>query len=398
MSTLLEKANQLFDEGEYCAALDIANELIEKEESLKEAYLLRARCYMMGVDDPKDNGQLAVISNDLINAINLTNSVEEAFEIIMGIKPAISIWKKNIMTRYLAVFEAKPNNREYFDRYIHARVDIIGADITISMAAKRQSILPSLLEKEGMVIKDAVAKYENGKPYEKFYDDTIADTMEFEAAQRVMENLREFYYANIDLAESNQRAIREYLGHSLIFTLILYDASKRYMDDKVDLPDYVKLERMKEYAEWKRFMITAQFNYGRRKINIYPDTDGKEHTALMGLYDRIKELDPSFEIPYVEKYTEPQQSSGGCYVATAVYGSYDCPQVWTLRRYRDDTLAQSWYGRAFIKTYYAVSPTLVRWFGETKWFKSMWQGKLDRMVEKLQANGVESTPYEDKKW
>ena len=36
-------------------------------------------------------------------------------------------------------------------------------------------------------------------------------------------------------------------------------------------------------------------------------------------------------------------SSGGCYVATAVYGSYDCPQVWTLRRYRDDTLAETWY-------------------------------------------------------
>ena len=31
------------------------------------------------------------------------------------------------------------------------------------------------------------------------------------------------------------------------------------------------------------------------------------------------------------------KSSGGCYVATAVYGSYDCPQVWTLRRYRDYT-------------------------------------------------------------
>ncbi len=90
--------------------------------------------------------------------------------------------------------------------------------------------------------------------------------------------------------------------------------------------------------------------------------------------------------------------SGGCYVATAVYGSYDCPQVWTLRRYRDYTLAETWYGRAFIKTYYAISPTLVKWFGHTDWFKKMWQGKLDRMVAKLQANGVESTPYEDKNW
>ena len=89
---------------------------------------------------------------------------------------------------------------------------------------------------------------------------------------------------------------------------------------------------------------------------------------------------------------------GGCYVATCVYGSYDCPQVWTLRRYRDDTLASTWYGRAFIRTYYAVSPTLVKWFGHTKWFKKMWQGKLDRMVKRLNSEGVADTPYADKKW
>ena len=91
-------------------------------------------------------------------------------------------------------------------------------------------------------------------------------------------------------------------------------------------------------------------------------------------------------------------SSGGCYVATAVYGSYDCPQVWTLRRFRDNTLAKTWYGRAFIHTYYAISPTLVKWFGNTEWFKQMWRGILDNMVENLNTNGVEDTPYNDKKW
>lgn len=104
------------------------------------------------------------------------------------------------------------------------------------------------------------------------------------------------------------------------------------------------------------------------------------------------------KFPDAEQGSAPAKSSGGCYVATAVYGSYDCPQVWTLRRYRDYTLAETWHGRAFIKTYYAISPTLVKWFGHTEWFKKMWQGKLDRMVSKLQANGVESTPYEDINW
>ena len=92
------------------------------------------------------------------------------------------------------------------------------------------------------------------------------------------------------------------------------------------------------------------------------------------------------------------EEGGGCYVATAVYGSYDCPQVWTLRRYRDDTLAATWYGRAFIHTYYAISPTLVKWFGDAAWFKNMWKPKLDRMVMRLNQEGVESTPYQDKNW
>lgn len=88
--------------------------------------------------------------------------------------------------------------------------------------------------------------------------------------------------------------------------------------------------------------------------------------------------------------------SGGCYIATCVYGSYDCPQVWTLRRFRDYTLDETWYGRLFIKCYYAVSPTLVKWFGETKWFRSFWKSKLDKMVFELNDNGVDNTYYQDK--
>jgi len=88
-------------------------------------------------------------------------------------------------------------------------------------------------------------------------------------------------------------------------------------------------------------------------------------------------------------------SSGGCYVATCVYGSYDCPEVWTLRRFRDNELAQKRLGRAFIKAYYAVSPTIVKWFGNTNLFKSFWRKRLNRMVSKLQAKGFECTPYDD---
>ena len=105
--------------------------------------------------------------------------------------------------------------------------------------------------------------------------------------------------------------------------------------------------------------------------------------------NRVQKTNPNFKIT---------EKKNGCYVATCVYGSYDCPEVWTLRRFRDNTLGSTWYGRAFIRTYYAISPMIVKWFGNTAWFKKMWKGTLDRMVKKLEANGVENTPYEDKKW
>ena len=85
-------------------------------------------------------------------------------------------------------------------------------------------------------------------------------------------------------------------------------------------------------------------------------------------------------------------------MATAVYGSYDCPQVWVLRRYRDKRLATTWYGRTFIRIYYAVSPTIVKYFGHTAWFKRVWRRKLDSIVNQLQSEGFECTPYKDKNW
>ncbi len=136
------------------------------------------------------------------------------------------------------------------------------------------------------------------------------------------------------------------------------------------------------------------YNGGWTTDDTLDDTAKTNRTdKIMAWHQKIKEIDPSYEIPQ-----RPVPQSGGCYVATAVYGSYDCPQVWTLRRYRDYDLAETWYGRAFIRTYYAISPTLVKWFGDTEWFKKMWRGKLDRMVKDLQDKGYESTPYEDRNW
>lgn len=124
----------------------------------------------------------------------------------------------------------------------------------------------------------------------------------------------------------------------------------------------------------------------------------RERTGL-GLKEAKEVIERVFASAGYGAYTPVQtQKNGGCYVATCVYGSYDCPQVWTLRRYRDFELSKTWYGRAFIHTYYTISPTIVKWFGNTTWFKKLWRSKLDKMVRELNNDGVLNMPYEDRSW
>lgn len=98
-----------------------------------------------------------------------------------------------------------------------------------------------------------------------------------------------------------------------------------------------------------------------------------------------------------EEHKTKQQSKKkkGCYVASCVYGSYDCPQVWMLRRYRDQSLMRNWYGRLFVKIYYCISPILVKHFGNKEWFKRFWKKCLDLLTQKLRLKGFEDTPYND---
>lgn len=93
---------------------------------------------------------------------------------------------------------------------------------------------------------------------------------------------------------------------------------------------------------------------------------------------------------------EENVQAEGCYIATAVYNSYDCPEVWTLRRFRDDFLRKTWIGDMFVKGYYKVSPVLVKYFSKETWFISFWKYILDRFVVSLQKRGYENTRYEDK--
>lgn len=181
------------------------------------------------------------------------------------------------------------------------------------------------------------------------------------------------------------------------------------INDYFEKTDENKEEVLKKISDAIEKMYSVNFIYQEITTqSLTPTVATKKYTitlensvreAFLTELKQIKEVNPNLD--YIDELISKNSEgkpTGGCYVATCVYGSYDCPQVWTLRRYRDYKLAKTWYGRIFIRTYYATSPTLVKWFGKTNWFKNMWKPKLDKMVETLKQQGFDDTPYEDKKW
>ena len=192
-------------------------------------------------------------------------------------------------------------------------------------------------------------------------------------------------------ALSTSEELTSRVTNGVTMCLILAEAFDIYFPNGEMAADATELRKkgVQHYTD-----LTNKLEAGARVL-----ASGDFERAFGSTIAKIKAFDPSYTQPsLVSSSSNSSTSSSGCYIATCVYGSYDCPEVWTLRRFRDYKLAETWYGRLFVKAYYAISPSIVKCFGKTSWFKLLWRGTLDRFVESLNNQGFHNSPYEDRNW
>lgn len=98
--------------------------------------------------------------------------------------------------------------------------------------------------------------------------------------------------------------------------------------------------------------------------------------------ERIKQGLPEQTIEGEGQLTNEKKS--GCYIATAVYGSYCAPEVLVLRKFRDVVLRRYSYGNMFVKIYYWLSPSFAKRLKHLQIINNMVKVILDKLVVYLQ--------------
>lgn len=403
----LERAEMLFDMEEYGKAFNMAMDIL-KEDSAQDTcklWTLAAKSYLYLTVEVNDDRQERFEKAAAL-AFSAAQTAEEELWVEQQLRSAIADWAPKAAMHAASILSQEPT-KENRDRYL--------GNLNIS-----QYSLYDLSCKSGMCVM-LHSTYDNPQ------STRLAKMKEEERAELYMKvcgvselsklNLDELRIIGLDTAkqimENVHSKMNEHAHGSMeyikmvapiivaaLFTVRFIYINIRCDEDIEKNPELAQEIYLNELAFLGYSMDAMFYPNGKAQSVLYTEDERKYFLdRWYEVESYLKEISPNFDAGKAPSTTGVDEyNAGGCYVATAVYGSYDCPQVWTLRRFRDNTLASTWYGRAFIRTYYAISPTLVKWFGHTAWFKNMWRSKLDRMVEALQKQGVDSTPYQDRNW
>lgn len=397
-----ETAKLHYDIKDYDVAFNICMELLSEnaakfsksndKDVLKENYklgTLAAKSLLFRLSTPDENSS-KLFSDAVTLACGFTNNLDELFWLENEILTAFYYWEKQVLENMLSEIANKVDI-ELYKKYIYIRLQSTKMILIPHTMIRNSTLIVKHCSDNGISVKDYLAEHDQTLP--KRISDEELSLMNYEAAKKIYADIKnklvEYSDVNLEVANTITSALcTEYVLASCLPTCFSCE----------DYPE-TQLKCLKLSAEIERDWFEAKIYPNGNPLSVFRGNRANQlETSLKKTYNKIIELDPEFVIPPLPstEYIDLPKSkqSGGCYVATAVYGSYDCPEVWTLRRFRDNILAKSFFGRLFILIYYTVSPTLVKWFGETEWFKNMWKPILDKKIKKLNFNGVENTPYD----
>ena len=118
-------------------------------------------------------------------------------------------------------------------------------------------------------------------------------------------------------------------------------------------------------------------NKNNEHITAYCHLRNEKRTFKLNRIEKIRFVERDKNTNWVNN------SSGGCYIATMAYGSYEHPQVRILRKYRDDVLLCTYIGKLFVKVYYYVSPKIVIVLKDQITINRIIRKILDKLIENM---------------